>query len=308
MQFLVAERLGPSLEFPRGETAAVLGVYNQGATAVDSAGGLYYLTDKNERGPFHLYIPGILKVLDRICPGQTLCIDPESISLPELGIFIDLRISKRWLSADKYISNLSLETNGVDHLYKAIQLVKKTHHNNVFYTSAVSVLNQNCQYGGQPEGTTITACKNLAKSIMLLDPSRARKAARYLLGRGAGLTPSGDDMLCGWLATLYLLQEQSGIGRNVKSMIDPVMEELTGRTNKISSSLLWAASNGEVNGALLECISQLGAGYSLSANLMNRLCDIGHSSGLDGLVGVLLALFGIQKFFVSREERKYHVP
>jgi hypothetical protein len=103
-----------------------------------------------------------------------------------------------------------------------------------------------------------------------------------LLGRGDGLTPSGDDVLAGWLVARY------AIGRPSESVGAAVATHAADRTTVLSATLLRRAVAGE---ALPECRDLLlalrnGAGVEAARD---RLLAIGHTSGAALALGISLA-------------------
>ncbi len=115
-------------------------------------------------------------------------------------------------------------------------------------------------------------------------PEAALELSR-LLGLGIGLTPSGDDFLCGVLAGLHF----SGNNRHIFAHC--LKNEIAGRltdTIDISAAFLSCALDGQ---------------YSLPVNMLYQLPDsasilaafgeIGHSSGTDTLCGILWSLKNI---------------
>jgi hypothetical protein len=106
--------------------------------------------------------------------------------------------------------------------------------------------------------------------LTLRDPA----AVRLLLGRGSGLTPYGDDVLCGWLATTLAL------GRPVTEMAGEV-ERLSARTTLLSATLLACAARGEV-------IAQFRSLLSTGSGL-DELLAVGHTSGAGLALGMRLA-------------------
>lgn len=117
----------------------------------------------------------------------------------------------------------------------------------------------------------------------------ARLAA--LLGLGPGLTPSGDDLLGGALATLAAIGFAdlrdaiwAGIGPDARS-----------RTNDIALAHLRAAAEGESAPALADAIDALlsGSAQELSSAL-DGVAAVGHTSGWDALAGVIVVLRGLR--------------
>jgi hypothetical protein len=102
-----------------------------------------------------------------------------------------------------------------------------------------------------------------------------------IIGRGDGLTPLGDDVLCGWLA----IHRAAGIAT---PDVDAAVRANADRTTLLSATLLDCALRGEV---LPEF-----AAYVLSLGTLDepataaRLASVGHTSGAGLLHGARLAL------------------
>ncbi len=102
-----------------------------------------------------------------------------------------------------------------------------------------------------------------------------------LLGRGPGLTPLGDDVLCGWIAT----HRAAGVPT---PEIDSAVRGGLHRTTLLSATLLDCALHGEVLPELGRFLSAVG-----TAAEPGRAADlraVGGTSGAGLLQGARLAL------------------
>lgn len=114
-------------------------------------------------------------------------------------------------------------------------------------------------------------------------------AVAPLLGRGSGLTPVGDDVLCGWLAT------RIATGTEPEPIRSSALGLATGRTTSLSTTLLACAGRGEVIPEFRRLLLLLtdhgdrGFDRRLEAEL-TALVRVGHTSGVGLLLGTLLAL------------------
>jgi hypothetical protein len=121
-----------------------------------------------------------------------------------------------------------------------------------------------------------------------LDGLRAMAAGAYaegtalLCGLGPGLTPSGDDFLCGWMLALHLTgRPRAGLLRGVRA------------THRISRAYLHAAARGLASEPWHRLVAGLaGDGDPLCAAEAVRC--VGNTSGSDTLAGFLLALRRLQ--------------
>jgi len=102
-----------------------------------------------------------------------------------------------------------------------------------------------------------------------------------LVGRGDGLTPLGDDVLCGWLAA----HRAAGVPTPA---VDDAVRRALPRTSTLSATLLECALIGEVADLVGDFLRALGTPRAAAAR--TALAGLGHSSG-EGLVhGIDLAL------------------
>ena len=113
-----------------------------------------------------------------------------------------------------------------------------------------------------------------------------RAAAARLVGLGQGLTPAGDDFLCGFLAAGHCLRSAGLAQASLLTSFGEAVREFLGQTTDISASFLRDALAGCVSrplAALAEACS--GAPGSDLGVALSRLAAIGHSSGLDAATG-----------------------
>lgn len=104
---------------------------------------------------------------------------------------------------------------------------------------------------------------------------------QWLIGRGPGLTPSGDDMLTGMLAVFCA--ERIPI-----HLFLPSADQLALLTTAVSCSYLNSARLGEFSTPVLSVIRGLQTRRDANRAL-HRLLAVGHTSGADTIVGMALA-------------------
>lgn len=110
-----------------------------------------------------------------------------------------------------------------------------------------------------------------------LDPEHVAR----LVGAGGGLTPYGDDVLCGWLAIHRAAQVPT-------PAIDEAVLSLLDRTTLLSATLLECAVLGEVLPEFAAYVTALGTGGAAAS--VDALTAIGHTSGTGLLSGARWAL------------------
>ena len=107
-----------------------------------------------------------------------------------------------------------------------------------------------------------------------------------LIGLGPGLTPSGDDMLCGALAALYCHPRyRNKLGQ---LLFLPTYRQVMTLTTLVSCSYLDNAARGQFSTQILRLLYALNKGQcALPAS--RALLNHGHTSGADTLLGFITA-------------------
>lgn len=214
------------------------------------------------------------------CPGQRVLVSPQKIIIPADSS----RHTFTWDTAQ--IHDLKLHSD----LKKKQIFELKIKIKNVLSSASTGGFEILFQPLAPPELSLVlsAAKKYIDSSTCSLAEKNYDRAANFLcrlIGLGTGLTPSGDDFLCGLLAGLRL-QSQTPSAL-LPYLTEKISEHLTD-TNDISAAFLSCALKGQ---------------YSIAVNSLCRLPDakailtsflaIGHSSGIDTLCGVL---YGLETF------------
>ncbi len=135
----------------------------------------------------------------------------------------------------------------------------------------------------------------------LLTPQVDQKV-KYLskfIGLGVGFTPSGDDLICGWLLADKLcalsrqtLTRQTDPLEPQRFTADHKMTLLkeASRTNDAGRTLIWMALHGRFPAFLLDAVNGLSKAENKAEmfKVISIAVGHGHSSGTDALVGLLL--------------------
>ena len=132
----------------------------------------------------------------------------------------------------------------------------------------------------------------LALAIERDNAGAAFEPARALLGVGAGLTPSGDDLVGG---ALFGRRFIAGGDRHWRNVATRLTREIHARSHAVSAALFADLAAGRSFAPLHELADALAAGDSESALAAARtVAAIGHSSGWDMLAGFLIGVRGVR--------------
>lgn len=114
-------------------------------------------------------------------------------------------------------------------------------------------------------------------------------AVDYLVGRGLGLTPSGDDVLCGFGTGLrFLYSEAYPKAWNLYTRA--VRDMVPSKTTRVSEAYLEAMCRRYANADYLNLLDAIRSGRldDLPA-LIETVLNVGHTSGADSLLGFAAA-------------------
>lgn len=119
-----------------------------------------------------------------------------------------------------------------------------------------------------------------------IEIQKKRETLTYLIGRGKGLTPSGDDILTAYLAVLQVRKDPRFSG-----WVE-ALAQIPWSTTAISQAYLSGVLEGYVNSFVYQFIRDLQEQKpkELLEEDIDRLMAIGHSSGKDMSFGLLLGL------------------
>lgn len=122
----------------------------------------------------------------------------------------------------------------------------------------------------------------------MVDESTFVAMVNSLIGFGEGLTPSGDDLLCGMLSVFHYLSHNSSI-QQIKSQTINQVRLHASKTTMISREFLLYACDGLFNEHVSTLFKKHQSNESYGEDL-HKISNLGHSSGTDFLVGMYFGL------------------
>ena len=129
----------------------------------------------------------------------------------------------------------------------------------------------------------------LVASVDGFDVHRSILAAEGIIGLGPGTTPSGDDILIGFLAGLWSLSGQHPRRQSFIRSFGCGLMQISPRTNEISRTYLDHATQGQFSSTLSTLVENIGTGRGVKLAVQDAM-RVGHSSGMDSVTGLLISL------------------
>ncbi len=199
----------------------------------------------------------------------------QEISIDNGNFLISLEKAKRWSSQVEIKKEISAGKIG----------------DAIFYLKSFSAGEKKNRVSQELEVRT----QKLIKSIEEKNSPKISKNVKRLIGFGEGLTPSGDDFLVGFIASLHFLNDSrmGYLARRIKEVIELEKE----RTTFLSEKFLEYACRGRFSETILDLLETIFSGDRVEVKEAVRRClDFGASSGRDTLLGVLEGLsLGVQE-------------
>ena len=148
------------------------------------------------------------------------------------------------------------------------------------------------QYGKQTGIDNFAFWPHLRAAIFQLEIKQAASLLNPLIGRGPGLTPSGDDFIVGFLAGLWAQACHDPKRTRFIKALSELLGKYLFKTTDISQAYLSAACQGEISESLsnLACVIARGANAATLKAALEQALAVGHTSGADGVSGLLAGL------------------
>lgn len=130
---------------------------------------------------------------------------------------------------------------------------------------------------------------SLITSTQGFDVRGARRAAGQMIGLGPGVTPSGDDILIGFLAGLWSMAGQNKQQLGFIHSFGTELIQLARQTGEISRTYIYHTAQGQFSSSLSHLAEAIATGDDVE-ELTQTALRVGHSSGMDSVTGLLIGL------------------
>lgn len=136
------------------------------------------------------------------------------------------------------------------------------------------------------------ALRDLVTATQRFNLPAAGSAAETMIGLGPGVTPTGDDVLLGYLSALWSTLDGQLERLSFLSSFSAAIMRLTGLTNEISRTYLFHTIQGQFSSNLVALLDAIGRGLPRERLLSfaEDVMRVGHSSGMDVVTGLLAGL------------------
>jgi hypothetical protein len=224
--------------------------------------------------------PAGFRFANRLAVGQPVGCRADVLRVTGAGLSITLGTAQPWRSA--------LPAAGVDLTGPDAARAWRT---------AWSIWRRGRPHPGAALGAVLTRVVDheagrLTRAVRQLRVDEAARAVVRLIGCGSGLTPSGDDLVVGFLAGLWSTAGDDPARRRFLRGLGASVTAAASATGDISRAYLFHASHGRFAEplALLAALIGEGAAGAEIERATPAALRVGHTSGAAGVAGLLLGL------------------
>jgi hypothetical protein len=269
-------------------SASVMGVTSRGVFLHLSSDWVLFLSFEPYRGPLTLNLMTGRKELSQWQKGAEMQIHPDRLRFPSQDLELVYRDAMEWqppdlpgrlLSPDQSrqrLEDVLLELAGMQ---KSSALADTLH----------AMLIPGRQLS-QPQQTTFRQLAAVCRACASQQAGKIAASVNPFLGRGAGLTPAGDDLVLGLLLALNRYGDVLAPGLDLKSLNREIVRGAYERTTTLSANLIECASRGQADERLILGLDGLLSEAHAPVVSAAYLAGWGNSSGVDALVGMGLAM------------------
>jgi hypothetical protein len=267
--------------------ASILGATSQGIYLHINRRRVVFLTTAIQRGPLTLNLPEKTTGLDEVETTGPVEISSGKIIFPGIAV-INFDIAPIWTPPlpGEAQDSPTIRGERLKHLTGGLRAIKGT-----VGFSFLLTLTQNSSATGvwdEEQAALYQQAQAIRAALRLQKMEELPDLLIKFLGQGRGLTPSGDDLVCGALLSLNRWGHILAAGMNFSPANEPVITAAYTQTTSISASLIEMATHGWASERLLHGLDYLMTGKPPLPEAIRSLAGFGSSSGMDALAGMAL--------------------
>ncbi len=272
--------------------ATVMGITSRGIFLKIGDNQIVFLSFENFRGPMTLNVEGQPPALDKRSMGGLVQISPGLITILEANLTISTQGATIWQpeTASPVIFQHA------ECLIRIKNFAQEAHqHKQGAGLSGLLPSLLSAPFVGFPSNQHTqdvwdTDIQTIRQGLFRFDVPATIKITENILGRGAGLTPSGDDFLIGLLLALNRWEAVFGPNDQLQNLNEKIISVAYTKTTTLSANLIECAARGLADERLINALDYLMTGANAAENTLSELLNWGNSSGVDALVGMIVAV------------------
>lgn len=269
------------------QDASVIGVTGGGIFLLLSSGWVIFLSYESFRGPLTLNIGESARGKLQLEVNATAKIISEGILFPEAGLMFLVGSARAWHTHPPVLVG-SVMSQWLTILKEiTFDLLSRGKTSEI---GAVLPTVLGCGDATAGGSKYLAQMARVKQALQQRDVSALGQALQVFCGVGRGLTPSGDDLITGFILALNRWGDTLAPELDLEKLNSDVIQIAYQGTTTLAANLIECASRGQADERLLLALDGILTGEPPPDACASYLARWGNSSGLDALVGMALAL------------------
>ena len=268
--------------------ATVMGITSRGLFLLLSSGWVLFLSPDTFRGPLTLNYSAGPDDFSFLTNGMPARVDPDHIAIAGQGLVVHTGQAAAW-QASPLPKDVLTPQERLNHLALVVRTLLDRQPASDFGMLVPVILGFEEAHTAQGN-PVYPLVKRLQQALREGQLAAIADSLEAILGLGAGLTPSGDDLTAGILLALTRWGHLLAPGLAIKVLAQDVVQRAYRKTTTLSANLIECASQGQANERLILALDGVLSGHPDAQTCADYLAGWGHTSGRDALAGMALAL------------------
>lgn len=250
-----------------------------------------FISCETSRGPLTINVSLPEGRLPTLSQGEPIIISHDDLRFPKANFSIFLDTAEIWYPSQSTSAPLTNEKRRALIRELATEAVHQTDpaspsliYPSLFDFSSIEAIGENKHLEIADD---IDAIINKLK--LRNDPSLLTNFNSFL-GKGSGLTPSGDDFILGLFLALNRWETILKPGVDLPELNQTIIRAAYQTTTSLSANLIECACLGLADERLISAVDFLAVGDQPLPEVLSGLLSWGNSSGIDALVGMMTAI------------------
>lgn len=274
------------------QNGTILGITSKGIFLLFSGQRIVFLSNEEYRGPLTINFPGI--ILPETTVGEFVEIQDQFLMIA--GTQVDLHVQPAQIWQTGKPAGPVAQPEQLSRLDKVAGLVIEAKDGAGLTPLLILLLGMQ---------STAVISEQVSKIMPVIERTKVELSEQKyveviftlapLFGLGAGLTPSGDDLILGLLLGLNRFPDLFCSYDALPEVNQTAIGLARKKTTSLSASLIECGCQGQADERLIKGLDGILSGSPDVDGCARALCSWGNSSGVDTLVGLALLLVSHRK-------------
>lgn len=270
----------------------VNGITSRGIFVLTNSKRIIFLTADPYKGPLTVNLDWCLPAIKEITPGSEVFFEKGTIRIPQASLQVELTHVRVWRPEPPTAAKLTQQERLSRLNQFAVQISSCNNREGLGWMLPYLLP----PGGSTPETVMGEKWRQLVDALELRQNlandniSHAADCIERFVGKGPGLTPSGDDFITGILLMLNRWKEPNLGPESLENLNSHTIQAAYRKTTTLSANLIQCAAAGLADERLVAALDWIMGNGVLEDPPVRGLLGWGHSSGIDVFTGFAAAL------------------